>query len=78
MVQAVRSGQSLRFVARSFGVNVGTVACWVERARGKRLDRAALANRKPGRAWNRTAPEMESRILNARRALRDRESYAVE
>lgn len=71
MVRAVRSGQSLRFVARSFGVSVGTVAAWVERARGKRLDRAVFANRKPGRAWNRTVPEVESHILSARRTLRE-------
>lgn len=71
MVRAVRSGQSLRFVARSFGVSVATVVSWVERARGKRLDWAAFANRKPGRAWNRTAPEMESLILSTRRTLRE-------
>ncbi len=70
MVKAVRSGQSLRVVARQFGVSVGTVASWVERARGKRIDRAAFANRKPGRAWNRTASEVESRILSTRRTLR--------
>lgn len=71
MVRAVRSGQSLRFVAKSFGVSVGPIAVWVERARGKRLDRTAFANRKPGRAWNRTAPEVESRVLSTRRSLRD-------
>jgi transposase len=39
MVAAVRRGQSLRTVARQFGVGVATVSLWVERARGQRLDR---------------------------------------
>jgi hypothetical protein len=39
MVTAVRRGQSLRTVARQFGVGVATVAYWVARAKGQRLDR---------------------------------------
>jgi hypothetical protein len=46
------------------------VAFWVKRARGKRLDRADLANRKPGRAWNRTTLEVEQRIADLRLELR--------
>src|SRR5260370_241722 len=39
MVAAARRGQSLRAVARQFGVGIATVAYWVERAEGQRLDR---------------------------------------
>ena len=42
------------------------------RARGTRLDRVAFANRKPGRASNRTPPRLEQRILSTRGALRDK------
>lgn len=71
MVQAVRSGQSVCDVARAFGVSVGTVAAWVKRARGQRIDRVTFAHHKPGRAWNRTAPEVEQCILSARNRLRE-------
>jgi hypothetical protein len=71
MIAAVRSGQSLRVVAKAFGVSVGAVAYWVERARGKRLDRVGLGNRQPGRAWNRTSPAVEKRILRVRLLLRE-------
>ncbi len=58
-------------VARQFHLSSATVWRWVERAGGKRLDRAVLANRKPGRAWNRTRAELESRILEVRQELRE-------
>ena len=72
MVEAVRSGRSLRAVAEQFRLSVGTVAFWVKRARGKRLDRVAFSNRKPGRAWNRTAAEVEQRIVSIRSELREK------
>ncbi len=40
MIIGVRAGQSLREVAAQYGVSAPTVQRWVERARGKRLDRA--------------------------------------
>jgi hypothetical protein len=61
----------LRSVATRFGVSRGAVAYWVARARGRRLDRVEFANRKPGRAANRTAARMEQRILRTRRALHE-------
>jgi hypothetical protein len=70
MVEAVRSGMSLRAVAIEFGVSVSTVNYWVERAGGRRLDRVSFANRRPGRAWNRTPAPMEERILSVRSVLR--------
>ena len=71
MVEAVRAGQSQRHVASLFRVSVSTVAYWVAQAGGDRIDRARFANRKPGRAWNRTSARIEQRILRTRRALRD-------
>ena len=59
-------------VARQFHSSPATVWLWVERARGKRLERAAFSSAKPGRAWNRTATQLESRILEVRQELRER------
>ena len=70
MVAAVRAGISLHQVAKTFRVDASTVAYWVERARGERIDRVRFANRKPGRAWNRTPVRVEQRILRTRRQLR--------
>jgi len=62
----------LRSVATEFRVSRGAAAYWVALARGRRLDRVAFANRKPGRASNRTPARLEQRILSTRRALRDK------
>ena len=72
MVEAVRGGQILHQVAKAFGVSVSTVSRWIEKARGIRIDRVPFANRKPGRAWNRTGARVEQRILRTRRALREK------
>jgi len=66
----VRSGRSLRSVAREFGVSVSTPAYWVARAWGKRIDRVQFESRKTGRAWNRTPDGLEQRILSLRNVLR--------
>jgi transposase len=71
MVRAVRTGRSVRSVAMEYGVSVGTVAYWVEHARGQRLDRLNFDDRKPGRAWNRIRMDVEARILSVRRTLRE-------
>jgi hypothetical protein len=71
MVQAVRAGRSVRGVASEFEVSVGTVAYWVQQARGKRLDRVSFEDRKPGRASNRTPAQMELHILGIRRSLHE-------
>lgn len=70
MVQAVRKGETLRRVARCFGMSVSTVSHWVEHARGKRLARVSFASGKPGLAWNRTPASVEARILRTRATLR--------
>lgn len=71
MVKAVRSGMSLRQAAWEFGKSKSTIAFWVERAVGRRLDRVDFSDRKPGRAWNRTASPVEQRIVELRRSLRE-------
>lgn len=71
MVRRIRAGYGLRAVARQFGVNVSTVSLWVARSAGERLDRIAFADHKPGRAWNRTQPLIEQRILQTRAQLRE-------
>jgi len=70
MLKAVRAGMHVRRAADEFGFSKSVVAFWVGRARGKRLDRADLAIRKPGRAWNRTTFEVEQRLAELRLELR--------
>src|SRR5262245_8711971 len=78
MVAAVRRGQSLRAVARQFGVGVATVTLWVERARGQRLDRADWSDRPSApHATRRTASTTEDRILAARKELGEGDLGAV-
>ena len=72
MVKAVRAGQSMRQVAREFGVSLGSVAYWVKQANGIRIDRVLFASRKSGRAWNRTNARLERRILRTRLDLREK------
>lgn len=69
MVGAVRTGTSMRAAARRFGVSVGSVAFWVARVHGMRLDRVDFDDRKPGSAWNRTSATLERRILALRTKL---------
>jgi hypothetical protein len=70
MVVAVRRGQSLRAVARQFGVGVATVAHWVERAQGQRLDRIDWSDRShaPHKS-RRTDTSLEDLVLKARSEL---------
>src|SRR5947208_2402490 len=70
MVAAVRKGQSLRAVARQFGVGVATVACWVQRAGDQRLDRADCSDRPSApHKTRRTDTPLEDRVLRVRREL---------
>ena len=63
----------MRSVAAEFGVSVGKVAFWVERAEGKRLDRVDFSDRTPGCsvAWNRLDAKVEQRVLELRTSLRE-------
>lgn len=67
----VRNGQSMRSVAARCHVDVSTVSYWVRRAANQRLDRVDFSDEKPGRAWNRTTPEVERRIAELRIVLRE-------
>jgi hypothetical protein len=58
-------------VAARFKSSVCTVSRWVKRAEGQRLDRVNFSDRKPGRAWNRTAAPVEQRIMALRTSLRE-------
>ncbi len=70
MVAAVRRGQSLRAVAEKFAVGVATVAHWVERAKGQRLDRVDFSDRsRAPHKTRRTAPSLEALVLQTRREL---------
>lgn len=70
MVKAVRGGQSLRGVAKKFGVSVATVAHWVERAKDQRLDRVDWSNRsRAPHKTRRTGVALEDRVLQTRRDL---------
>jgi hypothetical protein len=70
MVTAVRRGQSLRAVAAKFAVGVATVAHWVERAKGQRLDRVDFSDhsRAPHQT-RRTDTSLEDLVLQTRREL---------
>jgi hypothetical protein len=70
MVAAVRRGASLRAVARRFRVGVATVAHWVARAQGQRLDRVDWSDHsRAPRQTRRTATALEDLVLKARREL---------
>lgn len=73
MVAMVRQGHSVRAVARKFVVSPPTVQRWVDRANGKRLDRVDFQDLSsaPKKAVNRTAREVEGKILSLRSQLRD-------
>jgi putative transposase len=70
MVAAVRRGRSLRAVARQFAVGIATVAHWVERAKGQRLDRVEWTDhsRAPHKT-RRTDTPLEDLVLKARSDL---------
>lgn len=71
MVRLVRSGKSMHWVAAKLHVDPSTVSFWVRRAEGHRLDRADFSDREPGCAWNRLPIEVEQRIIELRRSLRE-------
>jgi putative transposase len=78
MVAAVRRGESLRAVARRFGAGLATVASWVQRAKGQRLDRVDWSDRsRAPRTTRRTTTAMEDRVLTVRRELAQSDLGAV-
>jgi putative transposase len=78
MVAAVRRGQSLRAVAQQFGVGVATVAHWVERASGQRLDRIDWSDRsRAPHQTRRTEAPLEDRVVKARSDLAQSDLGAI-
>jgi hypothetical protein len=78
VVAAVRTGQSLRAVARQFGVGVATVAFWAQRAQGQRLDRVDWSDRPSvPHTTRRTETSLEDRVLRVRRELAHSDPGAV-
>ena len=78
MVAAVRRGPTLRAVARQFHVAVGTVAHWVERAKGQRLDRVDWSNHPhTPHTTRRTDTSLEDLILTVRAELAHSDLGAV-
>jgi transposase len=72
MVAAIRTGESVRAVARRFQVSRPTVQRWVQRAVRQRLDRVDWADRPPvPHTVSRTPPAVEERVLHLRRTLKD-------
>jgi len=72
MVAAVRRGVSQRSVAVQFGVALRTVQRWVERAKGRRLDRVDWSGLSPTpKRTRRTDPVIEQRVLTIRCWLKD-------
>ena len=78
MVAAVRRGQSLHAVARQFGVGVATVAHWVQRAQGQRLDRVDWSDRpSTPHHTRRTKTSLEDLVLKTRTELAHSDLGAV-
>ena len=70
MVAAVRQHQTIRAVARRFGVSTSTVLYWVERAKGQRLDRVDWHDRsRVPHHTRRTEVRLEDEVLHVRRQL---------
>ena len=73
MVSAFHRGKSLRKVAAQFGVAPGTVRYWVQRAAGRRLDRADWEDRSRAPiCTQRTSATLERKVLTIRRRLKKR------
>jgi transposase len=67
----VRQHQSIRTVARRFGVSTSTVVYWVERAKGQPLDRVDWEDRsRAPHHTQRTEADLEDQVLRLRRQLR--------
>ena len=73
MIQAIRRGKSIRFVATKFGVNKSTVERWIRRTKDKRLDRIDWSDRPDGSPLpvNRYAAEVEACVLELRKELKE-------
>lgn len=73
MVAMVRRGISIRSAAQQSGMSYSSAWMWVQRGRGKRLDRADLSDRPSGcrQPHNRVSQRTQRRIIRLRQELRD-------
>src|ERR1019366_3880140 len=72
MVEAVRVGSSQRAAARQFGVSLATVQLWLNRAADGPLEQVDWSAQSPvPRHVRRTGPDIEDRIIDLRRVLRE-------
>jgi transposase-like protein len=73
MVAAIRRGETIRSVARRFGVSASHVKRWLDRAADQRLDRVDFSDHSsaPRRVHNRTSRKVVKLILNTRKQLRE-------
>ena len=73
MIQAIRSGESIRNVAKQFDVSKATVERWIARTKGKRLDRIDWSDQPDGppRPGNRSSEELEQCVLKIRKHLKE-------
>jgi transposase len=76
MVEAVRRGKSLQQAAARFHVAKSTVELWVNRAKGKRLDRVDWTDRSAGpkTPHNRVSVHVERCVLELRKELKENSS----
>lgn len=72
MVESVRRGKSLRIVADEYHVGKSTVEFWVNRAKGKRLDRVDWTDRADGPKTprNKVSVHVEQCVLAIRKDLK--------
>ena len=71
-MEASRGGKSVREIARDTGWSISNVHRWIQRARGRRLDRVDFSDKPPGsrRAKTRTKDSTERLVLSVRNELR--------
>lgn len=72
MIEAVRAGAKQRVIARRFGVGLGHLQYWLERARGQVLAQVDWSDQSsaPRRQARQTSPLVQHRILALRQELR--------
>ena len=76
MVRVVGQGQSLRLVAKAFGVSLSTLQYWVGRAGDKPLASVDWSGHKSGprHAPHRCSQELEGQVLETRQYLKEQDA----
>lgn len=76
MMTAIRRGKSVRAVTAQFSVSKTTIERWIERTKGKRLDRVDWSDRpdESPSAQDRTTKSVEQCVLELRKELEENSS----